>query len=464
MEKYKRILWSIVLLMFLFAGCKKYLDVRSDSKLVIPQTLPDLQALLDTYTKINRTDASAAEVSSDDYFVKDADYNSVVINQRRLYTWEKDNVFAEGSNDWANAYDKIYIANTVLDNLKEITVPAGQQMDWNNVKGQALFLRANSLFQLALTFSLAYDETTADTDLGIPLRLTGDLDEKISRATVRQSYTQIVNDLKEAEALLPAAPVHVFRSSKAAACGLLARVYLAMRKYEECLVYAGECLKIKSTLLNYNTPNIPNPATSFPFSATVLQYNNPEIIYASSAGVPTILANTRSKIVADLYASYLDGDLRKTIFFTTNTGTNAGTNSFKGSYEGNGNLFVGLATNEVYFMRAECFARKNMPVEAMNDVNAVLSKRWRTGAAYVNLAAANGKDALAIVLKERRKELLMRTLRWMDIKRLNKEGANIVLQRLVNGVTYTLPPNDLRYALAIPESIIAINKIPQNRR
>jgi hypothetical protein len=464
MEKYKRIVWSIALLMFLLAGCKKYLDVRSDSKLVIPQTLPDLQALLDTYTKINRTDIGAGEISADDYYVRDQEYNGVVVNQRRLYTWEKDNVFAEGTNDWANAYDKVYIANTVLDNLKTIAVPAAQQQDWNNLKGQALFLRAYTFFQLSLTFSLAYDEATADTDLGMPLRLTGELDEKITRATVRQSYNQIINDLKEAASLLPVTPLHVLRSSKSAVYGLLARVYLSMRKYDECFLYAEECLKLKSTLLNYNIPNIPNPNASFTFSAPILLYNNPEIIYASRVGVPSILANTRSKIDPALYASYLSGDLRKVVFFTTNTGTNLGTNSFKGSYEGNGDLFDGIATDEVYFMRAECFARKNMPAEAMNDVNAVLNMRWKTGTPYVNLTATNAVEALVIVLKERRKELVMRTLRWMDIKRLNKEGANIVLQRVVNGVTYTLPANDLRCALAIPESIIAINGIQQNKR
>lgn len=58
----------------------------------------------------------------------------------------------------------------------------------------------------------------------------------------------------------------------------------------------------------------------------------------------------------------------------------------------------------------------------------------------------------------------MRGLRWMDLKRLNKDSANIILTRQVNGQTYTLQPNDLRYALPLPEDIIQITGMQQNPR
>ncbi|HEY0177744.1 MAG TPA: RagB/SusD family nutrient uptake outer membrane protein, partial [Pedobacter sp.] len=71
---------------------------------------------------------------------------------------------------------------------------------------------------------------------------------------------------------------------------------------------------------------------------------------------------------------------------------------------------------------------------------------------------------LRIVLQERRKELIMRGIRWMDIKRLNKEGANITLTRKLNGNVYTLPANDLRFALPIPDDVIAFSGMKQNLR
>ena len=76
--------------------------------------------------------------------------------------------------------------------------------------------------------------------------------------------------------------------------------------------------------------------------------------------------------------------------------------------------------------------------------------------------ASSAQSALALILTERRKELIFRNLRWMDIKRLNKEGANIWLKRIVAGQTYTLPANDNRFALALPSDIISMTGMPQN--
>ncbi|WP_343609398.1 RagB/SusD family nutrient uptake outer membrane protein [Chryseobacterium oranimense] len=114
-------------------------------------------------------------------------------------------------------------------------------------------------------------------------------------------------------------------------------------------------------------------------------------------------------------------------------------------------------------MAAECKIRLNRVEEGMNDLNNLLIKRWKTGT-FVPITANSQAEALDIVLKERRKELLIRGLRWPDLKRYNRDGANITLTRTVKGQTYTLPPNDLRYAIAIPEDIITLSGMPQNPR
>ena len=69
-----------------------------------------------------------------------------------------------------------------------------------------------------------------------------------------------------------------------------------------------------------------------------------------------------------------------------------------------------------------------------------------------------------LIAKERRKELLFRGLRWADLKRYNRDGAHITLTRTVANKVYTLPPNDPRYAIAIPEDIIKMTDMPQNPR
>ncbi|MNT38972.1 hypothetical protein D3C71_1410060 [compost metagenome] len=70
------------------------------------------------------------------------------------------------------------------------------------------------------------------------------------------------------------------------------------------------------------------------------------------------------------------------------------------------------------------------------------------------------EDALNKVLIERRKELVWRAgLRWDDIRRLNKEGANISLSRKLGNETYVLKAGSPQFAFPIPtnESIFYTN-------
>ena len=100
----------------------------------------------------------------------------------------------------------------------------------------------------------------------------------------------------------------------------------------------------------------------------------------------------------------------------------------------------------------------------MADLNALLVSRWRTGT-YVNKTAATAPDALAIVLTERRKGMVMRGTRWSDLRRLNQDVRFAkALSRTVNGRVYTLPPNDPRYTILIPQEAITNSSLPQNRR
>ncbi|HTH31212.1 MAG TPA: hypothetical protein VL946_07665, partial [Lacibacter sp.] len=100
---------------------------------------------------------------------------------------------------------------------------------------------------------------------------------------------------------------------------------------------------------------------------------------------------------------------------------------------------------------------------ALAALNTVLTKRWKTGA-FVPLITTNNQQVLEWVLAERRKESAFRDLRWMDLKRLNREGAGIQLQRKIGSEDFILMPNDLRYAMPIPEDIILMTGMPQNPR
>lgn len=448
----KRILCLLPLLC-LGAGCESFLDGKPDKQQVVPATLADLQALLDNSSVIHDSDPSVSEISADTYYLTEEDWASLTEEYRRVYTWEKDNLFAPGStNNWAYSYRPVYTANTVLENTALIDRHATNQAQWNNVRGQALFTRGKSFLQIAGIWALAYEENTAATDLGIPLRLTTDFSAKSTRASLGETYARILSDLQEAVTLLPATQVHPVRPSRPAAYALLARTCLYMRRYDAAAAYADSALQLHSALLDFNTLNT---AATYPFRG-----ENREIMTRSIMRVPAPLNVSRGKIISELYHSYAEDDLRKTAYFRDNKN---GTYGFKGSYEGAANLFSGIATDEVYLVRAEALARLGRVESAMENLNTLLVTRWRTGT-FIPFAAATPQEALALILQERRKELLMRGLRWMDLKRLNKEGAGLTLTRTLNGRTYTLPPNDPRYALPIPEDVVALSGIQQNPR
>lgn len=431
-------------------GCKKYLDAKSNKALAVPESLQDLQALMDYYLRINNVDPVTGIESVDDFYLTETDYNALYSDaDRRIYTWGISHLFDSYSNDWAYQYDIINMANIVLDNIAKIQRTTDNASQWDNVKGQALLQRARSFQLIAWLWANAYDKNNATSDLGIPLRLHSDFNIPTVRSSLEETYKRILTDLKESVSLLPVIPVHVIRPSRPAAYALLARTYLSMRDYMNAGNYSDSCLQLFSGILDFNSLNA---GASYP----ITRFNN-EVIMDNRIPVPDMYIGTRAKIDSLLYQSYANGDLRKVVFFKDNNGFF----TFKGSYEGASAMFSGIATDEVILMRAECLARAGSTSAAMDDLNSLLVKRWRNNA-FIRLTATDANDALGKILNERRKELLMRGLRWMDIKRLNKEGAGIVMKRYINGQTYTLQPNALRYTFPIPETVIDLTGIQQN--
>lgn len=420
--------------------------------MAIITTLADVQSLLNNPVFYGASQGSL-EASADDYYLNYNDWLTRDENIRRMYTWEKDNLFKPGTaNDWALNYSRINTTNEALDHLNKIERVPGDENEWRNIKGWAHFLRAQAFLHLASIFTIAYDPATASSDLGLPLRLHSDFNEPSVRSTLQQTYDQIIKDLEEAASLLYVVPAFVVQPSKPAAYALLARTYLFIRNYDSSFVYSNACLGLRNALFDYNGVSTSSPIPRF----------NPEVIFHTSTVLQPIVAS-RLKIDSILYRSYDPDDLRKSVYFA-NAGP--GQFSFRGSYEGpnSGTWFCGPATDEVYLMRAECYARKGMITEAMEDINTLMRKRWRNTVSYPLITANTVPEALNKVLAERRKELLFRGLRWMDIKRLNKEGYNISLKRVLNGNVYILSPNSLRYALPIPEDVIRISGMPQNQR
>lgn len=461
--KLLKIILPVLIISFLLGSCKKYLDLKPDQSLYVPSTLTDCQGLLDNYIVMNSSYPANGEAAADNYFLTDASWSILPTAEARdNYIWA-----AQGNHlttAWSGPYAAIFNSNLVLQVLDKITPASGTT--YNSIKGSALFFRGFSLHTIASLFCKPYDPTSSSQDLGVPVRLSPNIDIVYGRGTVQQVYERIILDLKNATQLLPTSTSIKSRPNKTAAYAALSRVYLSMRDYGNAGLYADSCLKSYNTLLNYS---------SLPTSPTSLftRFNNEVIFPSIMTGGSSSIAPVVAKVVKTLYDSYDPNDLRKVLFFRANTGVNIGTFAFKGSYDGSAaNPFNGLATDEIYLIRAECYARSGKITEALKDLNDLLRTRWKVTMVngvnttpYPNYTAGTADEALNIILNERRKELIFRGIRWTDLRRLNTETRfAITLTRTVNGNAYSLPPNDLRYTMLIPQDVINTTGIPQNAR
>jgi hypothetical protein len=453
---------SLVALIPIF-GCKKYLDEKSNNSIGTIGKIADLQAIIDNWQVVNfQTFPSYPEASADDYFLTDQEHfynNGSGAKGQAAYTWQYFIQTYENVNDWAKAYVPVNLANICLDNIDQFPKTPTNNLEWNNVKGSAYFIRAFNFLNLVWTYAKAYDPITSVNEPGIALRLNNDINEPTVRSSVQQSYRQIIDDARQATNYLPDIAKHPLRPSKAAAYGLLARAYLSMRIYDSALLYADNCLSIRKELIDYNgDADIVNPINSgnSPFRL----YNKETIYYADNNLSLLNYLIQSGNVDTVLYNSYENNDLRKLAFFTSKTN---GYHKFKGNYtQTDYSLFGGLTTAEMYLIRAEAFAREGKITEAMGDLNTLKRKRWNAATAYKTITATSTKEAIDIILFERRKELVFRGLRWADIKRLNKEGLGIVPQRKISAKLYSLPPNSDRYALPIPQDIIELTGMKQN--
>jgi len=449
-------LFLLCWVMLLETACTKtFLDLNPDKSKVIPASIQDFQAMLDNDGRVNSGLPSAGEEASDNGWMEDANWQALsTLTLRNIYIWER-NVFNDNDrNQWSNTYASVLNSNICLEGIGKIIPEPSVQGDWNNVKGSALYLRAYDFYLLAQDFAKLYDSTTATKDLGIVLKLSSDINIRSVRSSVQETYDRIIKDAKESlQYLPPTSLVYKTRPSKAAAYGLLARVYTSMRKYPEAGLYADSCLQLNNTLMDYNTLNTTqtNP---------IKRYNTEVVFHSIGNSTSGFFATSKYRVDTVLYKSYANNDLRKKAFFKIVTAPSIA--SFYGSYDGSSSFFNGIATDEMYLVKAESLARAGKLTESMSALNTLLIKRWVTGT-FVPFTAATKEEALTLVLTERRKELTTRSLRWTDLKRLNTEpGRETTIIRNVNNQMYTLVPGDKRYVFPIPNSVIVMSGLQQN--
>lgn len=363
---------------------------------------------------------------------------------------------------WKNYYEAIYYANVVSENIDEAT---GEDQKRKYVKGEAMVLRAFAYFKLINLYARPYDASTADQDLGVPLKLDPVVQaESYTRSSVQEIYDQIDKDLSEGLALMQQNDVRLttkYKFTPVAAELLASRIALYKKNYEETISRASNVIKLNPTLFGLSQNDYTSAASSFEYGQGTHYIANEDndnvlFVYGSNPFYRySYLPSSRSISVSDdLLNSYAEGDIR--YFYFTRRGP-MGMSYFKyRPYP----FYVGLPVRgfrveEAYLNRAEAYAETNQMQPAIDDLNELRKAKFDP-AYYEDYTQADftSQEALIDTVRaERRRELMFEFHRWYDLRRYGMPR----LEHSYAGKTYVLEQGDPMYILQIPERELDYN-------
>ena len=361
------------------------------------------------------------------------------------------------SPDQTNARFYWYLSYKIINGCNT-TIQIGESLesvdeDDRQLIGEAYFLRAFMHFNLARLYATPYSHDPSKP--GIILRLsTNDPSEK-GRATVGETYQQVLDDLLTAADLMSLDRGKAY-ASKEAAWALLSRVYLYMEHHEKVVEYAD-------LVINSGKYSLTEAANFGNYFANTL--NEPETIWAIAmtpsdnrgkfGSIASMLYSDGNSGWGEEYASktYRDllgehsEDVRWSVIepLLDSNGDIALKNGIEIFYikkfsfqDGDPNLCSPnmLRLAEVYLNRAEAQAKLGHDLDALADVDAIRSKRGLEGALYGGIVPS-GSTALDIVLKERRLELAFEGHRVFDVFRNKKELVREYWGYHIPGLTET---------------------------
>lgn len=439
---------------------KSWLDEKPAKSLVVPETIKDLQAILDDEYRVNSGYSVFGIISSDLVYIADNDMAEFADEDRAMYRWNSEINYVDGYNrEWVFYFQLIRSANLVLDGAAKLT----QDTETKNLIGQAHFFRALGYYYLAQTFCKPYVKADANSDLGLPIRLASDVNKLEKRSTLQQVYDLVIADLKLASANMQYVPKYITRPSKTAAMALLSKTYLMMQDHSLAKQYADSVLKVKPGLLDFNNEQV--VSANLPFCFKAMGAGNPEIIFyakgSNSTYAELCFQGTPFQVKEEFYNSYSDNDKRKEFYFFKDTERI----NFVGTYSGDRSIFQGLSTNEMHYISAECDARLNNLSSSRKTLNDLLKNRYKTGTTPT-ITENDPLALLKIVLQEKTKEFpRVSNIWWEDLRRLNLDPKfQRTLTRVIAGKLYILPPNDPRYVFPIPINEIKFSGLEQNIR
>jgi starch-binding outer membrane protein, SusD/RagB family len=314
---------------------------------------------------------------------------------------------------WTNGYRAIARANAVISAVDGKTMTDGTAVsEQNKWKGEALFIRAVTHFELVRLFGQPYSNNPS-SDLGIPIRIRSlSEDEKLPRATVDQVYAQVIKDLTDAIGLLPQKNGN--RANVWTAKGYLARVYFSKLDYDNALTVAEDVITNSGLTLQENpfTPfrNIGNVTAQGGVVFQIVKTDNPFGSFRSQNSQYSLSQGTNGVYEALVASGAQDFRANAT------TGLVEGVRVYSRKWDANVANIPVVRLAELYLIHAESAAQNSDLGAAADSYNAV--RGFALGAGYTPVAFGTDGEALDAIRAERRIELLFEGDRLHELRRL----------------------------------------------
>jgi len=467
--KYNNKLLLFSLFLLTFSACKKVINIP-ESDLISGETALKTvgyneQAILGAYAATGIEMAILLNATFADEVKVAEFYNAGTTHEWQYASTDvglRDNFTATTPN-----YRVIDRVNRVLEALPTAdSTKVGDNTLRMRLRGEALFLRAFSHFELYRFYCANYDPA----GLAMPYMETPSIEPQ-ARIKMDVYFGKMSADVAEAKTLLPNNLTDVNRATRLAATALQARIALYKRDWASAETFASEFITGLPLATMANFPGIWTDANTSEVAFRLVRTSSFggrigslwRGVSASASNIGTVTWRPSDKIwgaydqVNDVrFASYFKDEpllaARGSRLIYKYAGTTYATPN-----ENVANAKV-YRTGEMYLIRAEARAEQNKITganSAESDINALRTARI-TG--YVNVVFATKTEAIDAIMLERFKELAYEGHRFWDLKR-----RGLPVERLASDAPTTnaavLPTGNFRFLLPIPDPEMKANTL-----
>ena len=413
-----KLIYKIIFLMGMVAlsSCSKdFLEIIPKGKLIAEKTM-DYDLMFYNLALVNMRSTNAQVPLGGELIAFEPYFGITDFRSQRLYRWEG-LIYEDEQNsaELENTMENLYIYNKIINEVPAAS--EGTPEERASLEAEARAGRAWVYFLVINYYGLPYNAETSSTDLGFPLIKEADLVAgNFTRATVKEVYDLMVNDLETAIPNLPTTVESRFRFTQAAGKALLGKIYTFMGKFPEAQPLLDEALANMSNmgiavrLLDYNEGYGSQRVDTDPESLFGKQFVNN---WANTSNEFTV----KPQVMA-LYDT-IDLRLQYTYSSTARDGTPYPVDGTFRKKTGSGQTPFGVRVPEIYLLDAEVKCRNNDlagAVEILEDFRA-----HRMPAEYAGVPeaiAADRIELLKFIFDERLREFAALGYYWFDMRRL----------------------------------------------